>query len=726
MSKEAVKEYDALGFLQRLLCPHCGGEALTLSHVDDVGVEWFKCQKCGEYCIKAEAKVKEELKKRLVSEGGEKTHLPHLNLIEDPGLAGKSVVVEAVVSSTSIAYLTPSCVEASCTDAEGFEDDVVKPIEVRDVLNVQLVGVNELVKYRRLKRFLGLAKDANIKERGYRTVYRIRVRPPVFTLEKRGEKIVDEQGYEYKNFDIYVVAEKPIVFHPSSIIRIEGLPMPNPKNQQTTLLAYHVEFPEETLSFNVEKIEALKSVFEGMSTKQRLDWILDNFERYSNIIGRRNLATAGLLAYFTPTWIRLNGEIQRGWANVLFCGDTTTGKSETVRKLISLLKGGMLVTGETASAVGLTGTATQAEREGWFIDWGFLVLLDRKLLAVDGAHKLSLANWAALAEAERSGVVSIAKAAKNTAYARTRQIKIANPVDREANRFTTKSLDMFLYACQALPTILDKTSIARLDLAVFSSQHDVSPEEINKPQSRKHDPILENLAEALKWCWSGTAEVQFTDEAVNAIHSNATQLYRTFFHEDIPLCSIDMKWKLARLSASLAFLTLSTEDYKTVTVDKEHVDVVADFIRQEYSKAGLNTLAQTEKHEALTIEDVEALLAKLNTALSQTLDNETLCDVLRYFVIHGRATRNEIMAKFNLSERNQLRPLLATLTSEGLIKASRGFYPEPKLIQAYKVSEGFNFAKVAKVAKVRKEPPNFTNNAESPSKNKEGEDNELL
>jgi len=57
-----------------------------------------------------------------------------------------------------------------------------------------------------------------------------------------------------------------------------------------------------------------------------------------------------------------------------------------------LLKAGMLITAETASTVGLTGTATQIEKEGWFVDWGFLVLCDRKLLAIDGAHKLISAN----------------------------------------------------------------------------------------------------------------------------------------------------------------------------------------------------------------------------------------------------------------------------------------------------------------------------------------------
>ena len=47
--------------------------------------------------------------------------LSHLNMIENPKLAGKPVIVDAVVSSSSIAYLTPGEVEATYTPREGEE-----------------------------------------------------------------------------------------------------------------------------------------------------------------------------------------------------------------------------------------------------------------------------------------------------------------------------------------------------------------------------------------------------------------------------------------------------------------------------------------------------------------------------------------------------------------------------------------------------------------------------
>jgi hypothetical protein len=614
-------------------------------------------------------------------------HIPHLNMVENPELAGKPVIVEGVVSSESVAYLCPSEVEAHVQD-ERSNKTLHREIPPEDPLNISLVGVNEAIKYARLKRHLGLEGNAIITERASRTVYRFRVRPPVFTLERRGDRLVDEGGFEYKAYDVYMATSQAINFRPSTLVRIEAKPIPSPRTQQITLLAYKVEFPEEATGFDQQALEGLRRRLQDMSVQQRVTWILENFERFSRIVGRRNLALAGFLAYFTPLLLNFNGEEQRGWANILFCGDTTTAKTETVRKLIRLLKAGTLITAETASTVGLTGTATQVEREGWFVDWGFLVLLDRKLLAVDGAHKLTRANWAALAEAERSGVVSIAKAAKSQAHARTRQIKIANPVDLEGDKYSTKSLSAFLYPCQALTTILDKTNISRLDLAVFADHRDVSPEEINRSAPMEPEPELFLLAEALKWCWSGHAKVEFTEEAVQAIHQAATQLYRAYFCDEVPLCSIDMKWKLARLSAALAYLTLSTQDYRTVTVTREHVDLIVRFLEEEYTRAGLNSLAQQTKHEVLDKDEVKEMLERVRLAVAVDFDGGKLKEILRFLVHHGRATRDQLMVEFNLAERTELRRLLAALTSEGLISQGKGFYPTAKLIQAFKATGG--------------------------------------
>ncbi len=647
------------------------------------------------------------VKNKLAQENVEPVVLQHLSMIENPAVADKPVVVEAVVGSTSISYLVPRTLEVAVIDKDGNDEQLPLEIGERNPINIKLVGINEDIKYRRLKRHVVESVDKpgsriRIEEKDWRTIYKVRVRPPVFTLEKWEGKIVDEKGFEYKSYDVYVAADKPITFAASSLIKLTGVVLPNPQSQNTTLLAYQVEFPEECSSFNVEKLELLRKRFNAFSIQERINWILSNFAKFSQIVGRENLAFGGFLIFFTPIEIKLNGQVERGWGNGAYVGDTTTGKSETNKKLISLLNAGMLITAETASAVGLVGAALQSEKGQWSVDWGFLVLNDRRLLAVDGAHKLPFSQWAALAESERSGFVTIAKAAKNSAYARTRQIKIANAVDREADKFSTKSMKEFLYPAQALSTVFDKTGIARLDLAVFADSRDVKAEEVNKQLDSNYDKNLGLLAETLRWCWSDKAKIEFTLAAVNEILCSATKIHERFFSEAVPICSIDMKWKLARLTAALAFLTLSTNDYKTVTVTEEHVKAVVAFIEEEYSKAGLNALAQESMFEALDLEDVSAIVNRIVVETNNAVDPETLIEIIKFIVLQGRVTRDQLKTTFGLAEKNQLRPLIAALSNEKLIRTGKGFYPTSKLIEVYKL---LCSAKVATVAKHEKEPP---------------------
>jgi hypothetical protein len=248
-------EYDELGFVKNRLCPYCGSPHLK-PRPDDVGTPFLRCEDCGRYSLFQKTRERRVLEEKLSKPlQPEIVFLPHLNLIEDPQMAGKPVIVEAIVASTSMAYLVPSKVKAVAQDEDGFDYEIVKNIEERDPVNIHLIGVNEGAKYRRLKRFLGISRDAEIHELGRRTIYRLRVRPPVFTLEKKNERIVDEQGFEYKSFDIFIVSDKPITFQPSALVKIAGVPLPNPKTQQTTILAYKVDFPEDALSFDIEAAE---------------------------------------------------------------------------------------------------------------------------------------------------------------------------------------------------------------------------------------------------------------------------------------------------------------------------------------------------------------------------------------------------------------------------------------------------------------------------------------
>jgi hypothetical protein len=377
-----------------LLCPTCN-KPVEEHHIDDIQTTWYICQNGHQTAAPNHQSTALKSTKTLPASAEQEDNpiiLNHINEIEHPKLICKQVTIQAVISSTSTAYSIPSQVKADIREENEECYTVAPTIKIEDPLNVSLVSVSEETKNSRLNKYLkGIYPDAKVfvrKELKHRTVYALRVRPPVFTLEKIGDKIVDDRGYEYKHLDLFVASETPLAFQPSTLVKLTGIPLPNPRTQKTTMLACAVDFPEDNTSFDTNKLSTIQAKFQGLNVGERLQWIVDNFELYSHVVGRQNIAKAVLLGYFSPIHVRFNGELQRGWSIMTIVGDTTTGKSETVKKLSGLLKAGLVISAETASTVGLTGTATQVEREGWFIDWGFLPLMDENF-SIDGAHKLS-------------------------------------------------------------------------------------------------------------------------------------------------------------------------------------------------------------------------------------------------------------------------------------------------------------------------------------------------
>ncbi len=647
----------------------------------------------------------------------ESISLTHINDIEDPTLTGKFVEVVALISSNSSVMIVPTKLIAESQGANSVTPKAVKDYYAGEhSLPLELAGVGPDKKYRTFRRSFATLKNPKFSEEEFRSIYRITVRARIHTLEKTKDgRLLDENGREYKSHSIFLIADKAADFQPSTLIKVKGWMLPHPQSGKPVILADKWEFPEKIEAFDKEKLIALgKKLEQYPSVEEKVQWILSNFEKFSGIVKRRNVALLGFLVFFTPTYLEVEGDVQRGWGLGFVLGDSTTAKSETAREQIRLLKAGTYVPAEIASAVGLTGAAVQVEGGGaWQVDWGFLVLEDRRILILDGAHKLSPSNWATLAEAERHGTISIVKAAKAEAPARTRQIKIANAVDEEATRFSTKAMKDFLNSAQAITTVLDITSIARQDMAIFVKTDDVDPNEINVPRDNSFDKDLELLSEALKFAWSSSAKIKFEKDASDQILKEATRLYQKFHLDSIPLISIDMKWKIRRLAASLATMILSTQDFSETLVKKEHVDFVVKFIEQEYMSAGLHIMAAEEKNETISEDEISKLIFDIaSDAFSvyssllhcKVLDEpeyyeEIVFKVISFIVLQGRATNDQIGQKFDLSQKSQLRPLIASLLTNRVIRQSKGFYPTARATQLVRVVGSAGFAAFAKVRK---------------------------
>ena len=601
---------------------------------------------------------------------------------------GKAVTLRAVISSSSSAFTSPAQVSVGTPRTNGVESDV-QEIPVNSRLNLELIGTSSYLQEQKLRAHLK-AGDRDILATAYRTIYRVRARPPVVVLREQGAEVVDEAGQPYRSVELFIAADEQMKFKPGDVVTLRGWVMPNPKNQAITVLCGSVTIEDAVTVFDKNLIRGLMDTWKGLEVHERVDWILTNFEKFSHIDGRRDIAMGGLLVFFTPTQVELDGELQHGWGLGATIGDSTCGKTQTARKLIALLRGGVLMSAETASLVGLTGTVTQTDRDGWFVDWGMLPLCDRRLLAIDGAQKLPAREWASLAEAQRNGVIQLTKASKDSAPARVRELLIANPVDeaRADGGYSVKPMSEFLHPVSSLGTVLDKTGIARLDLAVFVDNREVSAESVNRAHVEKHIPQLEVLSEVLKLAWSDRLRVKFEEDAMEHLLEESTRLYKRFGSTNVPLVSIDMKWKLARLSVSLATLTLNVDrELSNVTVTKAHVEFIVKWLSRIYAEAGLHVYSALTRVEALDVDDALAIVKRV---ASNVFKDESqfgkVFEICQWIALATYFQQETLASRFNLAQKNELRPLIAVLEgSEGLIRRRRGFTPTAKLTDLVKV-----------------------------------------
>jgi len=618
-------------------------------------------------------------------------NLKGLTQIEDPQLAGKLVKVTAVVASNTLSYNVPVKIDVKCfNESEDHKCQKDATINLQEIDLVPFVDVTESKRQKNLQKivryyyFNGSCK-LKITEEKSTTLKKLKVRPIVSSLEKNDGKFLDDDGNEWKAYDVYLQQDKIQKLDAGKEIEITGRIIPDPKSQRVTLIISDTH-EVDAVNYDLDRIKLLKEFFTTKSVQERVSWITKEFEKYSQIVKRRNVSVCGFLTFFSPITLEFDGKIILGWVKSTVIGDTTTGKSETIKRLITLLQGGQIISGETASVVGLGAVATQSTNQQWFLEFGPLVLQDRRLLAVDGAHQLGKESWATLAEAEREGKLRITKAAKGEGYARTRQIKIMNPLGDDLR--TTRPMDSFFYSVQAIQNNLQIQSLARQDLVAFV-RDDVNPEDRNKKIQDIHDKRLEELSELLKFVWEQKYDIKFDDDATEEILSKATMLENKFKFDEIPLVTNDQKYKLAKLSTSLAALTCSfNDDFTKLVVTKEHVEYIVKFIEREYHDAGLDVLAGKSHNAKIEDETIDNIVLVIRTALKHKdpePDDQVCKNILLWVSERNKFTKDELRAKFELARDNELQPLIGALKNEEIINNSRGgFSPTRKGIEVGK------------------------------------------
>ena len=189
-----------------------------------------------------------------------------------------------------------------------------------------------------------------------------------------------------------------------------------------------------------------------------------------------------------------------------------------------------------------------------------------------------------------------------------------------------------------LKELFSPPDIRRFDYVKISSYTDVSAQEQYEQKepagTEKNlvDPVV--LKNHVEWAWQLKLEdVVFDTEAVAEIFRESIRLRQKYDQaQDVPLVHSDIHDKLARLSASFAVMSHSTDDKGLVHVKSEHVIFMVGFIDYTYSGPNmrLDVYAKTKRrivevpeqefHEVYTwLTDRPNSSNRLNSELSKQL-----------------------------------------------------------------------------------------------------------
>jgi hypothetical protein len=369
-----------------------------------------------------------------------------------------------------------------------------------------------------------------------------------------------------------------------------GRPFPNPRTQQSVLLATRADPASDALSehdptsdelADLELFRPLRWTESHVADKLAALYA-DLAANVTRIYCRDDMHMIMDMAYHSPLVLDLGGHRAKGWVEVLVLGDSSQGKTETATGLMRHYGLGERVDCKNASAAGLIGGLQQVGTR-WFITWGVIPMHDRRLIILEELKGASIEVIARLTDMRSSGVAELPKIERRRTHARTRLVCLSNPR-------SGRTMREFNFGVEAVSELMGSPEdVRRFDAALLVAASQVGSETIDRARrvSVEHAHTSDACRRLVLWAWTRRPEqVAFEPRAMDIISDAAISMGREFAHS-IPLVdSGGARFKLARLSASVACRTFSTNGDRRVVIVREcHAKFVEATIRRLYGAA---------------------------------------------------------------------------------------------------------------------------------------------
>lgn len=463
-----------------------------------------------------------------------------------------------------------------------------------------------------------------------------------------------------------------------------GRMYPHPLTQQSTLLISKYKASQDALGSykctNPEELEIFRPKewsVEALTAK--LNHIAEDFEaNVTGIYDRREIQTLVDLTYHSPLFINFEGRRVKGWVETLIVGDSSQGKSETTMSLQQHYGLGEKVECKNASVAGLLGGLQQLGSR-WFITWGVIPTHDKRLVILEELKGASTDVIAKLTDMRSSGIAEIPKIEKRRAHARTRLVALSNPrSDIAINRYN--------FGVEAIKELIGGLEdVRRFDACLIVAEGEVDSSKINRLQSQRptceHTYTSTLCKRLILWAWTRD-EVVFEPDAVQAVLDASIELCDKFT-ESIPIVDRgSMRYKLARLAASLAARTFSTDiNYSQIVVKASHVNFVLQFLTTIYGKKSFGYLDYTAAVKASsTLLDKDIIIKAIN-------DSPYPSDLVKH-LLHTNRIESQDIQDWCAWDRQSAQTMLSRLVRKhALVRENRAYRKTSPFIELLKDME---------------------------------------
>lgn len=626
----------------------------------------------------------------------------HLAQTADAELTGSLVKTRVMVAGKKhTPYIVPKKIEYYCWGREGCKKTwcplydipshtLYKDLGVQDRELIQMAGNGDDNIKGIIKNLSGIPNCAKYNtEVVEQTNVDEMLVIPMAAEDEEDDTPGMESGYVLRR--IYGIGGLPVT--ENKYYEITGYVYPHPKTAEATLLLKSAKPLQDV----VESFVVTDEIKESLSILQPADYTAESIEQklaaimadltynVTHIVERDETLLGVLLTYHSVLRFRVPWDTNpiRGWLEMKVVGDTGTGKSALIEKIMKYAGLGVRVNAESTSRTGLTYKMEQSGQGGaWYIVWGAWPLADKEMIWIDEDTGIQKDEYGEMTLARSDGKLEVKRAVTAETACRVRAILSGN-VPRG------KRLGDYAQGVESLKDIFNNEDIRRFDFGVFMRATDVPAELYNQELATYPSMISsDTLKASVLFSWSRTSDdVIFTHGTIEKILEVSTDLSKLYGNaNDVPLVSpSDQRNKIARLSVALASLTHSVDESgERIQVTPGHVEFIAAYLKEIYNAPGcaLNYYAKLAlKEEVMTDERFDKLSIDLRRLDTLRHDGK-FYEFIKLFAQQKYLRLGDVEAMLSI-EKEEAKALINVLVKMRMVQMTSGGYRKTPRFNAY-------------------------------------------